>query len=73
MNVGAGSSRGSNQPVASASRHAGDPVRVVYSPRNPTKAYQDTFFGVWGAPVIAAGLQIATMLGSMSEGRRRLW
>lgn len=70
ITVSAGSSQGSNQPVTNASRRVGETVRVVYSPSTPTKAYEDTFFGVWGAPVIAFGAQIATMLGSLSEGRR---
>lgn len=73
IDIGAGSSRGSDQPATNASRRTGDPVRVVYSPKNPSKAYQDSFFGVWGAPVIAAVFQIATLFGSMAEGRRRRW
>lgn len=71
IRVGAGSTRGNNQPSSSASRSIGDRVGVLYSEKNPVKAYENTIFGVWGAPLIAVGAQIATMLGSLTEGRRR--
>ena len=73
IEISAGSSRGSDAPLTSANLRVDDPVPVVYSPGNPSKAYQNTFFGVWGAPLVAAGAQIATLFGSMAEGRRRRW
>jgi hypothetical protein len=49
----------------------GQQVGVVYSPSDPARAYENTFFGVFGAPLMAGIMQIATLFGSMSEGRGR--
>ena len=69
--ISAGSSRGRDQPVSGADLPEGTPVPVVYAPDNPGKAYQNTFFGVWAAPIIAGIAQFGTLIGSMAQGRRR--
>lgn len=71
IDISAGQERGHDEPLSRALYEEGSQVEVVYSPRNPSKAYQNTLFGVWGAPIIAFGVQISTLLGSFSEGRRR--
>lgn len=73
IDISAGSSRGRDRPLSEADLHKGASVPVVYSPTNPAKAYQNTFFGVWGAPIIAGIAQLGTLIGSLSEGRRRRW
>ena len=69
--VSAGSTRGHDQSIANASRRKGEKVGVVYSPSDPERAYENSLWGVWGAPLMAGFVQIATLFGSMSEGRKR--
>lgn len=69
--VDAGSVRGSNQPKSRASHPEGSQVKVVYSKSNPNRAYRDSFFDVWFAPIASAAGAVASALGSTSEGRRR--
>lgn len=71
VTVSAGSTRGYDQPTTNADLHVGDSVRVVYNPRKPSKAYEDSTWGVWGTPLILLIGQVATMFGAFSEGRRR--
>ncbi|MCC7070321.1 MAG: DUF3592 domain-containing protein [Deltaproteobacteria bacterium] len=71
ITVSAGSARGNNQPTSAADLSVGRGVPVVYNPRNPSKAYQDSLWGVWGTPLMMFIGQVATLFGSLSEGRRR--
>ena len=71
LQISAGSARGHNQPASSARVRKGGPVSVVYAPDQPTRAYENTLFGVWGVPLLAGFAQIATFLGSLVEGRKR--
>jgi preprotein translocase subunit SecF len=73
LQISAGSARGHNQPVSRARVRKDGPVSVVYAPDQPTRAYENTLFGVWGAPLWAGLAQIATFLGSLTEGRKRRW
>ena len=70
LDVSAGSSRGNNRPLSEANYARGSKVPVLYTPRNPNQAYRDTFFDVWGAPLMAFFPQIATLVGAFSEKRR---
>lgn len=71
LEISAGSARGHSQPTSRARVRKEGPVPVVYAPDEPTRAYEDTLFGVWGAPLMAGFAQIATFLGSLTEGRKR--
>ena len=71
LDISAGSARGHNQPATRARVRKDGPVPVVYAPDQPDRAYEDTLFGVWGAPLMAGFAQIATFLGSLAEGRKR--
>ena len=71
LEISAGSARGHNQPTSRARVRKDGPVPVVYAPDQPTRAYENTLFGVWGAPLWAGVAQIATLLGSLTEGRKR--
>ena len=71
LQISAGSARGHNQPTSSARVQKEGPVSVVYAPDQPTRAYENTLFGVWGAPLLAGFAQIASFLGSLAEGRKR--
>lgn len=52
LTVGAGSVRGHNAPISSASLHIGSGVSVVYNKDNPADAKHDTFFSLWGLPLV---------------------
>ena len=69
--VTSGSVRGHGAPESRASHPMGSSVPIIYSPGNPERAYRDSLFDVWFAPLASFGGAIATGLGSMSEGRRR--
>jgi preprotein translocase subunit SecF len=71
LQISAGSARGHDQPASSARVQKDGPVSVVYAPDQPTRAYENTLFGVWGMPFFAGFAQIATFLGSLTEGRKR--
>jgi hypothetical protein len=70
LELSAGSARGTGQPLSEADYKRGDAVKVVYDPKNPSKAYQDSLFGVWGAPIVLFVVQLATMFGSLVERKR---
>ena len=70
LDVSAGSSRGHNRPLSDANYVRGSKVPVLYNPRNRNQAYRDTFFDVWGAPLMAFVAQISMFFGSFSERRR---
>ena len=71
LQISAGSARGHNQPTSRARVRKDGPVSVVYAPDQPTRAYENTVFAVWGAPLLAGFAQIATFLGSLVQGRKR--
>lgn len=72
LSISAGNKRGYDQPLSYASLHTGDRVPVVYNPLDPSgEAYEDSFFGVWGTPLMIAIAQIVTFFTSLTEPRRR--
>ena len=70
LHVSAGSVRGWNHPVSQADYRMGSTVPVLYNRHNPSQSYRDTFFDVWGAPLMAFVAQISMFFGSFSERRR---
>lgn len=73
IDVRAGSIAGWDVAVSRADLHEGDAVGVVYSPRDPSRAYRDKLTCVWETPLIAAGIGAAMLLGSATEGGRLRW
>ncbi|MEZ0260368.1 MAG: DUF3592 domain-containing protein [Alphaproteobacteria bacterium] len=71
MNLGAGSVRGHNQPVSRSGYQIGSGVQVAYDARKPETSYEDTFFGIWGTPLMVFFFQITTFFSSLTEPRRR--
>lgn len=71
LSLGAGSSRGHNQPVSRASYQIGNSVQVAYDARKPETSYEDSFFGIWGTPLMVFFFQITTFFSSLTEPRRR--
>lgn len=67
LDVGAGRSRGHDQPLSLADYHAGDEVPVVYSAGRPQQAYRDSFWDVWSAPLMTFFFQISALFGSFRE------
>lgn len=70
--ISAGSSRGHNRPLKEADYRVGENVPVVYDPNKPTKAYEDSFFGVWGVPIMLLFFQIISFFTSLTEPKRRI-
>ena len=71
LSISAGSARGHSQPLSRARVQKNGRVPVVYSPDTPERSYENTVFGVWGAPLMAFFAQIATFIGSLTKGRAR--
>jgi hypothetical protein len=71
--ISAGNARGHNRPLEDAKVVVDDQVPVVYDPRNPSKAYENTTWGVWGNPIMILILQLGSFFTSLSEPRRRKW
>ncbi len=69
--ISAGSARGSNQPKNRARPAADQKVPVVYDPKNPGKAYEDSIWGVWGVPISLLIAHLISLFTSLSEPRRR--
>lgn len=70
ISISAGSCRGSNQALSNASYGVGANVEVVYDPKNPRRAYQNTFFGVWGTPIMVFAFQVSSFFASLFEKKR---
>jgi hypothetical protein len=74
ITVPAGSTRGLDMPSSNADYRAGDTVPIIYDPDHMDRAYQNTTWGIWSAPLIALIVHLATLVGSMTERReRRRW
>ena len=71
LNISAGSARGHNQPVSRADVQVNSAVPVAYNPRKPGESYEDTIFGIWGAPLMAFLFQVGAFVTSLTEPRRR--
>lgn len=71
ISVAAGTARGHNAPVSKAQRREGDPVRVIFDPGYLARAYENTTWDVWGAPLFALIVHVAMLIGSMTEQRER--
>lgn len=71
VQLSAGSARGHDVSTASASRRVGQAVPIVYDPKSPTRAYEDTTWGVWGVPIMSLIFQIVTFFMSFLEPKGR--
>ena len=69
--ISAGSKRGYDYDISGATYRQGQNVPVVFDPKNPDKAYEDSFFGVWAMPVITGFFQVITLLSSFFQPRQR--
>lgn len=68
--AGAGSCRGSDQPITCASSKIGESTDVIYDPNNPERAYRG-MFAVWGTPLMLLLVQITTFGGSFTQPKNR--
>jgi hypothetical protein len=71
LNLSAGSARGSNQSNLSASYRSGQNVKVIYNPKDPSTAYEDSLMGVWGTPFMVLFMQLLTGISSLFEPRKK--
>jgi len=71
FSVSSGSTRGSDKPTSNARLKIGAAVPVVYSPKDPSKAYEDSLWGVWAIPIFLFVGHLAALVASFMEPRRR--
>jgi hypothetical protein len=64
IQIGAGSMKGHDQPVANAYYAPDDIVPVAYSRRNPQWAYRDEVFDIWRAPIMTFAIQVALFISA---------
>ncbi len=69
--VSAGSKRGHNSALSYANYKSQQVVPVVYDPKKISKAYIDSFMGVWGIPFMIFIAQILTFFSSFFDSRKR--
>lgn len=72
IDVEAGRKRGQDQPLDFADHRVGDAVRVAYDPREPERAYRDTWWDIWGMPFMVFLMQIGAFFGSFKERRNEV-
>jgi hypothetical protein len=70
IEVSAGSTRGHNQPVSYADYGVGQTEVVAFDPRQPSHAYRNKLWDIWGAPIATFLIQIATFVASINERRK---
>jgi len=70
ISVSAGKTRGHDQPLSAADYAVGDSVPVVYSPRSPQRAYRNSIWDVWGAPIMLFIFQVGSFFAAFTEKRR---
>jgi len=71
IDVNSGRTRGYDQSVQFANHYAGAQEKLVYDLRRPERAYHDTTWAVWHAPILILLVQIAFFIGSMNDKDRR--
>ncbi|MDZ4786676.1 MAG: hypothetical protein SGJ02_11440 [bacterium] len=71
FSVCAGRTSGHNQPTSLARLKVRQAVAVVYSKRNPSRAYEDTTLGFWGMPISLGFAQIIMAISSLMTPRRK--
>jgi hypothetical protein len=71
ITIGAGNSRGHGQPITRANYRVSQKVPVVYDPHNVARAYHDSLMSIWNVPIFIMVAQVATLVASMCESRRK--
>lgn len=71
LNLDAGTAYGRSQDVEKARLRMGEQVRIAYDPDAPHKSFEDTFYGIWGTPLMLGFFQIVAFVSSFGENRRR--
>lgn len=71
LKISAGRSRGHNQPISHSRIKVKDRIAVIYDPEAPNKAYEDSFMGIWGTPIIIFMAQISTFFSSLFSSKKK--
>ena len=69
IDVSAGTARGHGEPISQSDYRVGGGVMIAYNPRKPGHAYRNTFWDIWGAPVLTFFMQICAFFGGLKEKR----
>lgn len=56
--------------ISQAKHLVGQQVPVAYDPDRPGRAYRDSFWDIWGAPLMTFFVQLFAFFGGFSEKRR---
>jgi len=67
----AGTAYGRFQELEKARLRMGEQVRIAYDPNAPHKSFEDTFYGIWGTPLMLGFFQIVAFFSSFGDSRRR--
>lgn len=71
LQVAAGRARNHNQPISRAKYRKGERERVAFDPDRPSRAYRDTFWDIWGTPLMTFFVQLAALIAGRAEQRRK--
>lgn len=72
LKLDAGSAPYHDQPTSRARYRVGQAVPVLYDPKNPGKAFHNSFLGIWGTPLWVGLGSLSLFVGALQQGRRRL-
>ena len=70
IDVSAGSARGHDQPISYADYRVGQTEIVAFDPSQPTRAYRNKLWDIWGVPIATFFFQIASFVAGISERRK---
>jgi hypothetical protein len=71
LNLSAGSARGDNRSTEQATYNYHQKINVIYNPKDPAHAYEDSIWGVWAVPIMLFFGQIVTFITSLTEPKKR--
>lgn len=69
LSISSGSRRGHDQPSTYSRLPIGKSVSILYDPNDPSKAFENTTWGVWGIPLMLLFGQLITFVISLMEPR----
>lgn len=60
-----------NQPISDSFRRIWEPVKVIYDPKNISRVYEDTLWGVWWVPIMTFFFQILSFFSAFTEPKKK--
>jgi hypothetical protein len=72
LSIGAGTAGGYDRSNDNADVKIAGKIGIKYDPDNPSKAYENTLWGIWGGPIMLLIVQISTLVTSFVDPKRKL-